>query len=87
MGNPLNVSSIKLPANTLWYYWANTVQYYWANTVWYYRANTGNSILSMREGFRKKIGKKYGLWPNGGGFLGVVKNHTAFLKKVFFISI
>ena len=40
----------------------------------------------IREGFKKKNVKKYGLLPNrgGGGSARVVKNQTAFLKKVFF---
>ena len=43
--------------------------------------------LKVREGFKKKNVKKYGLLPNRGvgeGSARVVKNQTAFLKKVFF---
>ena len=39
----------------------------------------------VRERFQKKSREKYGLLPNpGGGSARVVKNQTAFLKKVFF---
>ena len=39
---------------------------------------------SLGKGSEKQIGKKYGLLPNQGGSPGVVKNHTAFLKKCIF---
>ena len=41
----------------------------------------------IREGFKKNVGKKYGLLPNWGGVSGgSKKNHTAFLKKKKYFS-
>jgi hypothetical protein len=44
-----------------------------------------NEIYALGKGSKKKV-KKYGLLPNRGGegSARVVKNQTAFLKKVFF---
>ena len=45
-----------------------------------------DEVLILGKGSKKHIWKKYGLLPNRGegGSARVMKNQTAFLKKVFF---